>query len=228
MQVEPPLAPHAPDVPEQLDARRLEGAALRGERFEEILVDGGDLSGPAHDLRLDRVRLRNVGLSGVAARGLRLSDGVVTDGDWSNADLQSSALDRIEASGLRATGASFSESDLTDVVFESCRLDLASFRLARLTRVVFRDCRLEDADFYGANLTSVSFEDSSLPRASFDAAAFERSEIRSCDLTDLGGVERLTGVRIGVSELMQIAAQLANAHGIAVVGQGEEAPGRSS
>ena len=218
MQVDPPLAPSAPDVPEQLDARQLEGAALRGERFEEILVDGGDLSGePGHDLRLDRVRLRDVALSSVAARGFRLGDGVVTDGDWSNADLQSSTLDRVQASGIRATGANFSDGDLTDVVFESCRLDLASFRLARLTRVVFRDCRLDDADFYGANLSSVSFEDSSLPRASFDAAVFARSEIRSCDLTDLGGVERLTGVRIGVPELMQIAAQLANAHGIAVV-----------
>jgi len=218
MQVDPPLAPYAPDVPEQLEARRLEGMTLRGERFEEILVDGGDLSGePAHDLRLDRVRLRDVTLAGVAARGLRLREGVVTDGDWSNADLQSSTLDRVQASGLRATGVSFSDSDLTDVVFESCRLDLASFRLARLTRVVFRDCRLDDADFYGANLTSVSFEDSSLPRASFDAAVLARSEIRACDLTDLGGVERLTGVRIGVPELMQIAVQLAGAHGIAVV-----------
>ena len=53
--------------------------------------------------------------------------------------------------------------------------------------------------------------------AFFDAAVFARTEMRSCDLTDLGGVERLTGVRIGVPELMQIAAQLANAHGIAVV-----------
>ena len=50
-----------------------------------------------------------------------------------------------------------------------------------------------------------------------DAAVFARSELRSCDLTDLGGVERLTGVRIGVPELMQIAAQLASAQGIAVV-----------
>lgn len=153
----------------------------------------------------------------MAARGLRLGDAVVTDGDWSNADVQSSALERVHASGVRATGANFSDGDLTDVVFESCRLDLASFRLARLTRVVFRDCRLDDADFYGANLTSVSFEDSSLQRASFDAAVFARTEIRSCDLTDLGGVERLAGVRIGVPELMQVAAQLANAHGIAVV-----------
>lgn len=186
--------------------------------FEGVAFERDDVAGnAAHDLSLERVRLANVNLDSVAARGVKLRDAVVVDGSWANLEAVASTVARIEATGIRATGANFSDADVSDALFDRCRFDLALFRFATLNRVVFRNCRLDEADFYSATLTSVKFEASSLPRASFDAATLSRCEIRGCDLMEIGGVERLAGIRIGWDELMQIADLLADAHGIAVV-----------
>jgi uncharacterized protein YjbI with pentapeptide repeats len=215
--VEPPVAPHSPDVPEAFPLAQLAGAS-RGAEFEGVAFDGDDIaSRVAHDLRLERVRLKNINLDAVAARGLTIRDGVVSGGSWANLQAEGSTFARIAVTGVRATGANFADAALTDALFDGCRLDLALFRFATLNRVVLSDCRLDEADFYGATLASVRLERCSIRRASFDAATLSRCEIRSCDLTEIAGVERLAGASIGWEELIQIADLLADAHGIAVV-----------
>jgi len=218
-QIEPPVAPHPPDLPAHFDiVHRPAALSLRGSEFQEIALEHADLSGQvAHDLRLERVRLRDVDLTGLAARGWVVRDALVAEGSWSNVEATGAHIARVEATGVRATGVNFADAAIADVVFESCRLDLALFRFAILNRVIFRDCRLDDADFYGARLTSVAFEESSLARASFDAATFTRCEVRGCDLADLQGVGRLGGVRMRLPEVMQIAGLLAESQGIAIL-----------
>lgn len=218
-QIEPPLAPRPPDVPPRLEVvGQAETLSLRGSEFDEILIQGADLSSQvAHDLRLERVRLQDVDLTGIAARGWTLRDALVAGGAWSNAEATGADIARVEATGVRATGANFADAAIADVVFESCRLDLALFRFAVLNRVIFRDCRLDEADFYGSKLTSVAFEQCSLVRVSFEAGTFSRCEIRGCDLTELRGAEQLAGVRMRLPEVMQIAGALAESRGISIL-----------
>ena len=217
-EVDPPLARHRPDVPEHLDFARVDDGPLSGRRLEEVALEGCALSArDAHDLRFDSVRLHETDLSGLAARGFTIRDGVVTNGSWSNIQAVEGTLMRLEATGVRATGANFSEATLSDVLFSNCRLDLALFRFAKLDRVVFEGCRIEDADFYGATLTSVVVEHCFLTNADFDRATFSRCEIRGGDLSGLKGIASLRGVRMGLPEVMQIAPLLADAHGIAVL-----------
>ena len=216
-EVEPPRARRRPDVPERLDSAPVDGS-LSGQQFEQIALQACDLSGrDARDLRLDNVRLHETDLSELEARGFTLRDGVVTNGTWSNIQAIEGAFVRVEAVGVRATGANFSEATLSDVLFSNCRLDLALFRFAKLDRVVFDGCRIEDADFYGATFTSVVFEHCFLTNADFDRATFRRCEVRGGDLSGLRGVESLRGVRMGSPEVMQIAPLLADAHGIAIL-----------
>jgi uncharacterized protein YjbI with pentapeptide repeats len=115
------------------------------------------------------------------------------------------------------TGASLSGSEVRDVVFVGCRIDLASFRDAELDRVRFEDCRLDEADFRQARLASVVFDGCSLRRSSWSGARLTRSEMRRCDLSGAENVEHLRGVRMTWPDVLNAVAELAAAVGIEVV-----------
>jgi uncharacterized protein YjbI with pentapeptide repeats len=193
-----PVAPDAPDLPTDVPTAEIP-------------------EGPLHDLRLLEVVLAGADLSGRAASGLTLRDVEIRDGDWSTLRADRGSLTRVDATGLRATGVELGESRLRDVCLVECRLDLSSFRHATFERVVFRNCRLDEADFYGATMTSVLFVHTTLVGASFEAALFDRCELRSCELDGLRGVERMRGVRMPWPDVVQIAGLLAAAAGIEIV-----------
>lgn len=218
MAIDPPAAPKRPLLPDELEETALGDAALTGLRLERVSLRGLELvERAAADLRIDESLLHDVALDGSEAAGLTLTDVRVENGSWANLRAVRGSLTRIEARELRATGADFAESELRDVVFAGCRLDLASFRFARLARVVFHDCRLEEADFHGATLSSVRLEHCVLTGANVDGASFSQSELRDCELTGLTGAGSLRGIRMPWNDVLQLAGLLAAATGIEVV-----------
>ncbi len=218
MLVEPPEPPRAADLPDELEERMLGDEPLHGLRLERVRLRGVELDErTAPDLRLAECVLDDVRLDGCEAAGLELSDVCVEGGSWANLRAVRGSLGRVEARALRATGADLAESELRDVVFESCRLDLASFRFAKLVRVAFLDCRLEEADFHGATLSSVRLERCVLAGASFENASCSRSELRDCDLGGLAGAASLGGVRMPLNDVLQLGLLLAAAAGIELV-----------
>jgi uncharacterized protein YjbI with pentapeptide repeats len=215
--VEAPLPPRSPEVAAELP-RADRDELIANRAADEVELAGLELRGfTLPNLRLRGSRLRAVELDEATLTGLDAADVVVADGSWANIRLEECSIARLEAVGLRATGAAFTESRLADATFADCRLDLASFRFAELDRVAFRDCRLEEADFYGATLRSVRFERCTLTGASLETATLARCELRGCDLAELRGVERLAGARMPLPDLVQIAGLLAAASGIEVV-----------
>ena len=191
---------------------------LAGARLERVLLRGLSLDErSAPDLRLAESRLEDVALDGCEAAGLIFSDVVVAGGSWANLRAVRGALTRVEAREVRATGADFAETELRDVVFDGCRLDLASFRFARVARVAFVDCRLEEADFHGATLSSVRFERCGLRHASFENVSFSQSELRACEWEGLTGAESLAGTRIPLADVLGLAPARAAALGIELV-----------
>jgi uncharacterized protein YjbI with pentapeptide repeats len=215
--VEPPLAPRPPELGDGGDPAGthdlVRGGSLEGRELGALHLDGAVL----HDVRLRECRLRGTDLGSARAAGLQLADVVVTGGSWANLDAPESSILRLDATGLRGTGAQLRQAALTDCSFVDCRLDLTSFRHARLERVAFRDCRLEEADFYGVAFCSVLFQSCVLNGASVEEATFERCELRSCELQDLAGVGRLSNVRMPWPDVVQIAGLLARANGIQLV-----------
>lgn len=217
MTVEAPLPPRAPDVAADLPPADA-GTVLADRLLDEAVLDGADLSGRTlRNLKLRGSRLRAVDLGDAMLGGVDAADVVVGEGSWANAGIEQGVLVRVEVTAVRATGARFAETVISDAAFADCRLDLTSFRYAELDRVVFRDCRLEEADFHGASLRSIRFERCILSGASVQGATFDRCELRGCDLTDLAGVERLAGTRMPLPDVIQIAGLLAAASGIEVI-----------
>src|SRR5687768_9131695 len=133
MAVDPPAAPKRPELPDELEETVLGDAGLSGLRLERVSLSGAAFEErAAADLRLEESLLREVVLDGCEAAGLSLADVRVEGGSWANLRAVRGSLTRVEAHGLRATGVDVAETELRDVVFEGCRLDLASFRFAKL------------------------------------------------------------------------------------------------
>ena len=76
---------------------------------------------------------------------------------------------------------------------------------------------MEEADFQAASLSSCVFSDCNLTRVSLAEATFTRSELRGCDLSGAGNPERLRGVRMPWADVVDAAAELAEATGLEIV-----------
>jgi hypothetical protein len=213
----PPIAPATPDLPEELDVAELPAVLARGE-LEARLLDGLDLEGnDASRLSLVESRLVSVDLTDVVLRNATLRDLVIEAGSWANVRAQNATLRRVRFERVRLTGADLGRASIEDATFADCRIDLASFRAAKLVRVRFERCRMDEVDFQAAGLSSCVFDDCALTRASLAEATFVRSELRGCDLAGVGNPERLRGVRMPWGDVVNAAAELAEATGIEIV-----------
>jgi fluoroquinolone resistance protein len=214
----PPIEPAAPDLPEELGAPpELPDVLARGE-LEACLLERLDLSErDASLLTLVESRLLHVDLTGARLQNATLRDVAIEEGSWANAGAANATLRRMQFEGVRLTGADLGGASIEDAAFVECRIDLASFRAAKLTRVRFERCRMEEADFQAATLSSCLFEDCTLTRAVLAEATFARSELRGCDLAGVGNPERLRGVRMPWADVVNAAAELAEATGIEIV-----------
>ena len=146
-----------------------------------------------------------------------LVDAVVRDVDWAGKEGVGLSARRVELLRCRLTGAELAESELGDVTFDECRVDLVGFRHAKLERVVFRDCRLGESDFSGASLKNVVFERCELREASFSSARLQRVELRGCDLAGLQGGEALRGARMPWNDVLENAVLFASLAGIEIL-----------
>jgi uncharacterized protein YjbI with pentapeptide repeats len=214
----PPIEPAAPDLPRELDAApELPDVLARGE-LEACLLEQLDFSErDASLLTLVESRLLHVDLTGALLQNATLRDVAIEEGSWANVRAANVTLRRMQFDGVRLTGADLSGASIEDATFVDCRIDLASFRAAKLARVRFERCRMEEADFHSATLSSCFFEDCTLTRAALAEAMFVRSELRGCDLSGAGNPERLRGVRMPRADVVNAAAELAEATGIEIV-----------
>jgi len=212
-----PIAPSAPDLPDELVAVT-RPVKLAGQEVEQSLLERIDLSkADASRLRLVESRLVEVDLTGAALGHATLRDVVVTEGSWANVRAPGLTLGRVEFDRVRLTGVELADSVLDDVTFVECRLDFALFRNAKLSSVRFQGCRMEEVDFQGAALASCVFDECVLTRSGWSGAALTRSEMRGIDLSGAGNPEFLRGVRMPWADVVNAAAELAAAVGIEIV-----------
>jgi uncharacterized protein YjbI with pentapeptide repeats len=213
----PPIEPATPDLPEELEAAELPDVLARAE-LEACLIEGVDLTErDASQLSLVESRLVHVDLAGSTLRNATLRDLIVEEGSWANVRASNASLRRLRFERVRLTGADLGGASIEDVTFVDCRIDLASFRASKLAGVRFERCRMEETDFQAATLSSCLFSDSSLTRVSLAEATFVRSELRGCELAGAGNPERLRGVRMPWADVVNAAAELAEATGIEIV-----------
>jgi uncharacterized protein YjbI with pentapeptide repeats len=143
-----------------------------------------------------------------------LTDAEVEDVDWANRSGRGISMRRLVVRRSRLTGAELGESELADVRFLDCRLDLVGLRHATLQRVRFEDCRLTECDLSGARLVDVAFERCELRGASLRSVSLERVSFERCDLLGLRGADGLRGASMTWEDVLANAPTLAAAVGI--------------
>ncbi len=217
MPSKPPTRPDPPDLPAELD-RLSADRPLAGLELEFGLLEAADFSGQrASSVRFDECRLRRVDFTGAELTAASLNDVVVDAGSWANVRTKELRVRRATFTGVRMTGADLAYSNLEDVTFIDCRLDLSFFVNAKLNRVRFERCRLDEVDLTDANLNSVTFDGCSLPRSVWADAFLTSCEIRGCDISGSARLDRLKGVRMPLDDVIVAAGDLAKALGIDIV-----------
>ena len=205
-----PRLPAHLDFPGEGRAPAVEEGRWRTARAERLISPSAQLAA----LTLDEIRLSDCELSGARIDSLDLIDCQLSGCDVANLGTRRLSARRTVVASSRLTGAAGAGAELTDVVFEGCRMNLVTLRDARLERVVFRDCVLREADLGGMRCDSVVFEDCDLSGVTLTGSRFARSELRSCRLDGLSGVEALRGVAMSDDDVMSLARVLAAALGI--------------
>ncbi|MFI0421341.1 pentapeptide repeat-containing protein [Spongiactinospora sp. 9N601] len=175
-----------------LSARRVEGADFEGCRFVGTKLAGG--------------RMRQAGFSDVE----------LVQCDVSNLKAGVSGMHRARVQDSRMTGTAWTESTFREVVFDTCRAELAGFRFSTFKHVVFRDCALVEADFQDAELANVRFEGCDLSGAEFSNARMNQTKFSDCVLLGVRGVGSFRGATIGGRDAQGLVYALAGAMGITI------------
>ena len=198
----------------------------RGRQGEGGLdVVGFDASGA----RLDGEKLNGARLSHVRFPKANVSytvfeDAVLTDCDFTQAQLSSSSL--VAASIERCTfeSAQCALLDLTkararDSAFDSAALDKTRWNEATVERSTFRRATFGNAKLEGARFTDCDFREttyrpiSKLPAITLAGAVFERCDFRDADFTDLV----LTGATFKSCKLGGVHGKPAATDGLTVI-----------
>jgi uncharacterized protein YjbI with pentapeptide repeats len=178
---------------DDLDA---EGCRFVDCRFAAVTVNGG---------RAERAAWRGGALDGVRLTGVSLPRS-----NWLDLQVERSAL-----SGCEAYGAHWRR-----VRLQGCLLDSLNLRDATLRDVVLDDCTVRHLDLGSARLTNVTLRDCVIERLDLAGATSSRVDLRGSRLDLARGFDRLCGVTIDHTQLLDLAPALATHLGLTVGADG--------
>lgn len=204
-----------PQVPAQLEDCSLE-LLFEGELEAVRLYDLDATKINVQALGIDGVMIEKVGFSQAQLLRISAKDLRVKQSDFSSAALTDGNINRAEFISCRMTGVDFNKTNLHDIVFRGCKLDMANFRFADLRRVQFIDCTLVETDFLGATLYDVDFQSCTLEKTVLDRTQCKQVDLRSSQLIEISGWGSMKGAIIDDSQLVSAAPYLANELGISI------------
>lgn len=213
------LRPVATLLPPHLAAYEPYQESIDEPLFEELQLSGVQ-EWPLFDKmpwRFDTCKVEQCNLVGSNAPTMHLWDSILVRSDLSANKLFDSGWLRSELLGCRCTGLQLGESNLKDVSFQNCKLNMVSFRKCNLERVVFENCILDDADFNGAKLTDVTFIRCEMNKTDFSGVTCTRVDLTQTTIDSIRGVTSLHGVRILPEQTISLAPLLCADLGIQIV-----------
>lgn len=147
-----------------LDSAVLAGARLTACTWQDVACSLTDLHGlDADRLRGTRLLLTGCRLSGATFTAAELVDLDLAQVRAPDLAIRMSRVRRARFTECSLTGLDLTESEFTDVVFDSCDLTGSTFQGARLAAVVFRGCRLTEVagvtGLRGARIDSRSLDE---------------------------------------------------------------------
>jgi uncharacterized protein YjbI with pentapeptide repeats len=180
-------------------------------RLPAELTEADDISLET-DQHWDALKIR-ADFAGQAAEDLEMSGCRVTGSSFSGAELvrariTDTVLTRVEFDDCRLSGADLSGSRLVDVGFRECRLADASLRMTFGTRVRFDNCDLSRLDLYAAQLPGACFFDSDLTAAELSQATLTGARLHGSSFDKVRGAEALRGTTISSAQILPVALQV--------------------
>lgn len=194
--------------------------------IDGVVLDGRSVSlADARTLTVLRSRLSSCDLDVPAETTLDAQDAAFADMDLTGRRID--GMNRVVFTRCRLGGVDCSDSELRDVVFDDCVLELASLRLARLERVRIDGGRITEVDLSGARLKDVTFTGVDLGDVTWAGARLDGVDITGADVTALRDVSALRGALINEVQAISLARRLAQALGLGVVDDSAGQPGDS-
>ena len=207
-----------PQIPAQLTISNNLAAAMKSDETISLTAfKNQDISGlkvkscVVNESMFDKIlftqaKLEKLGFTDVATSNCDLTAASFPESSWR----------RVSTKDTRATGLQIQNSTLQDITFLNCKLNLSNWRFTKLKNIRFSDCILDEADFYMATLENVDFQNCSLEKAQFSASTLKNADFRTSNISNLFGIESLSGAIIDSTQLVSIAPLLANAANIIV------------
>lgn len=161
-------------------------------------------------------RFTGVGAHELDLSSSRLSDTVITQLDVPVATSRRGVWRDVELATGRIGSWEAYESQWRQVHIRGCKLTYVNLRGSNLLDVVFTDCQIEELDLSQATATRVSFPGSRVAHLDVQRAELEHVDLRGATFEDVRGVDRLRGVTVTYTQLMQLAPLLAEELGLVV------------
>jgi uncharacterized protein YjbI with pentapeptide repeats len=177
-----------------------------GESYERRVLTGS-LAGTTFDgVEFDEAFFNSVNLSKSELRRVQLRKVRADKCDLANANWTNATFESVRWQKCRATGLQLVDANCLDVIFASCKFDLAAFHGSKFRSCRWEKCDLREANFEGVKLIDVTFRDCDLQAARFPNASLKNIDLRG---SHLAGVTidpgKLRGTRVEPRQLPDLA-----------------------
>lgn len=207
-----------PDIPEGLSTTvNVTDLLYADDKIRGIRIEDADISGlRLKSLSIEESLIFKTDLSQTKIEKFEAKDCILKDCDLTASSFASSSWHVIEISGARCSGLQLQTSQLKNVLFKSCKLEIANFRFSALENVMFEDCMINDIDFYNATLKNVTFNGSSIENIAFSGAKLKNVDLSEAQIISVKGVSGLRGATISYEQLTFLAPYFTQELGILI------------
>ena len=109
----------------------------------------------------------------------------------------------------RLTGCNLSGTNLRNVLFYRCKLDLSLFHDSQITGCRFQECDLREADFQNTTLKRVIFRDCDLRNTRYPSTSLSGIDLRGSQLAGMhADTNELQGALVDPFQVADIASML--------------------
>ena len=180
------------------------------QSYREIILDSANLeSHQASNIFIEQAFIADTDFSNGRWTGLELIELLCRNCNAANVDWSGARMTDTEFHRTRLTGCNLSGTNLRNVLFYRCKIDLSLFHDAQLTACRFQGCDLREADFQNASLKRVTFRDCDLRNARYPRTLLSEIDLRGSQLAGMyADANALQGTFVDPFQVADIASML--------------------
>jgi len=180
------------------------------QSYREIILDSLNLkSHQASNIFIEQAFTTDTNFSNGKWTGLELIELLCRNCNAANVDWSGARMTDTEFHRTRLTGCNLSGTNLRNVLFSCCKIDLSLFHDSQLTDCRFQGCDLREADFQSASLKRVTFQNCDLRNARYPYTSLSKIDLRGSQLAGMhADANALQGTFVDPFQVADIASIL--------------------